>query len=72
MRLDQQNVCSFWLNFKELCLWFFVNFYVQQETEGAHYLIDFAIRPTSIIFSPNNSVGEDVGYCFGMESEIAS
>ena len=72
MHLDQQNVCSFWLNFRELGSWSFVNFYVQQETEGAHYLIDFVIWPTSIIFSPNNSVGEGVGDCIGMELEIAS
>ena len=49
MRLDQQqNVCWLWLNFRELYSWSFANLYVQQETEGAHYLIDFAIRPTSI------------------------
>ena len=29
--------------------WSFVNFYVQQETEGAHYMIEFAIRTISII-----------------------
>ena len=52
MHLDQQqNVCGFWLNFRELHSWSFVNFYEQQETEGAYYLIDFAIRPTSIILT---------------------
>ena len=52
MHLDQQqNVCGFWLNFRELHSWSFVNFYEQQETKGAYYLIDFAIRPTSIILT---------------------
>ena len=31
--------------------WAFVNFYVHQETEGAHYLIDVAIRTNSIILT---------------------
>ena len=42
--------------------WSFVNFYVQQETEGAHYLIDFPIGQLQS-FSQNNSVGEDADYC---------
>ncbi len=31
--------------------WPFVNFYVHQETEGAHYLIDFAIWTNSFILT---------------------
>ena len=59
MRLDQeQNACWFWLIFRELYCWSFVNFYAQQQTVGTHYLIDFAIWATTS-FSSNNSDGED-------------
>ena len=43
----------------------FVNFYVQQDTEGAH-LLDRLFSPESgqlQSLSPNNSVGEDADYC---------
>ena len=46
--------------------WSFVNFYEQQETEEAYWvLITWSILPSGQLqsFSPNNSVGEDVDYC---------
>ena len=55
MRLDhEQNACCW------LYSWSFVIFYVEQETEGAHDLIYFAIQTTLL---SNKSVGEDAADC---------
>ena len=74
MRLDQQqDACRFWLNLKELYPWSFLDVYVQRETEGANYLIDFTFRRTLIILTKQLS-----RRCcqllpsIGVESELAS